>query len=67
MRRPVPDQREALERATFTAEAGLLGDDWLRRHGDEIEAQITLMNSRVSQLLAGDKSPLGGSRRSALR
>ena len=55
-RRPAPDQREALERATFTAEAGLLGDDWLRRHGDDIEAQITLMNSRVIQLLAGDKS-----------
>ena len=54
-RRPAPDQRESLPRATFTAEAGLLGDDWLRRHGDEIEAQITLMNSRVAQLLAGEK------------
>lgn len=56
VRRPAPDQREPLERATFTAEVGLLGDDWLRRHGHDIEAQITLMNSRVSQLLAGDKS-----------
>ena len=55
-RRPAPDQRELLDRATFTAEAGLLGDDWLRRHGNDIEAQITLMNSRVIQLLAGDKS-----------
>ena len=56
VRRPAPDKREPLQRATFTAEAGLLGDDWLRRHGDEIEAQITLMNSRVAQLLAGDKA-----------
>jgi MOSC domain-containing protein YiiM len=56
VRRPAPDQREQLQRAAFTTEAGLLGDDWLRRHGDEIEAQITLMNSRVIQLLAGDKS-----------
>ncbi|MDE2777936.1 MAG: MOSC domain-containing protein [Chloroflexota bacterium] len=56
VRRPAPDQREPLQRAAFSAEAGLLGDDWLRRHGDEIEAQITLMNSRVAQLLAGDKA-----------
>lgn len=56
VRRPAPDQREELQRAAFSAEAGLLGDDWLRRHGDEIEAQITLMNSRVAQLLAGDRS-----------
>ena len=56
VRRPAPDQREPMQRATFTAQAGLLGDDWLRRHGDEIEAQITLMNARVAQLLAGDKS-----------
>ena len=56
VRRPAPDQREELQRATFTAAAGLAGDDWLRRHGDELESQITLMNSRVIQLLAGDKS-----------
>ena len=56
VRRPAPDQREQLLRATFTAAGGLQGDDWLRRHGDEIEAQITLMNSRVAQLLAGDKA-----------
>ena len=56
VRRPAPDQREQMQRATFTAAGGLQGDDWLRRHGDEIEAQITLMNSRVAQLLAGDKA-----------
>lgn len=56
VRRPAPDQREPLQRAAFSAEAGLLGDDWLRRHGDKTEAQITLMNARVAQLLAGDKT-----------
>ncbi len=55
VRRPAADQREELESATFTAEAGLTGDDWLRRSADP-DAQITLMNSRVIQLLAGDKS-----------
>ena len=61
VRRPAADQREELESATFTAEAGLTGDDWLRRSADP-DAQITLMNSRVIQLLAGDKSGLGGFR-----
>ena len=55
VRRPKPEQREELERATFTAEAGLAGDDWLRRSADP-EAQITMMNSRLIHLLAGDKS-----------
>ncbi len=55
VRRPKPEQREQLQRATFTAEAGLAGDGWLRRSADP-EAQITMMNSRLIHLLAGDKS-----------
>ena len=55
VRRPARDQREILESAAFTAEAGLAGDDWLRRSADP-DAQITLMNSRLIHLLAGDKS-----------
>ena len=55
VRRPAPDQRESLDSATFTAAAGLAGDDWLRRSGDP-QAQITLMNSRLVDLLAGDES-----------
>lgn len=55
VRRPAAEQREELQSATFTAAAGLVGDDWLRRSGNP-EAQITLMNSRLIQLLAGDKS-----------
>ena len=55
VRRPAAEEREALESATFTAEAGLLGDGWLQRSADP-DAQITLMNSRLIALLAGDKS-----------
>lgn len=55
VRRPAAEQREQLQSATFTAEAGLAGDDWLRRSADP-EAQITLMNSRLIHLLASDKS-----------
>ncbi|MCY3781460.1 MAG: MOSC domain-containing protein [Chloroflexi bacterium] len=55
VRRPGRDEREALESATFTAAGGLAGDDWLRRSADP-EAQITLMNSRLIHLLAGEKS-----------
>jgi len=54
VRRPAAEQREELPSATFTAAAGLQGDDWLRRSADP-KAQITLMNSRLIQLLAGDK------------
>ena len=55
VRRPARDQREELASAAFTAEAGLAGDDWLRRSGNP-QAQITLMNSRLIHLLTGDKS-----------
>ncbi len=55
VRRPAANQREDLQRATFTAEAGLAGDDWLRRSADP-QAQITLMNSRLIHLLTGDKA-----------
>ena len=55
VRRPKPEEREELECATFSPEAGLAGDDWLRRSGNP-EAQITMMNSRLINLLAGDKT-----------
>lgn len=55
VRRPKPEEREELESAAFTAEAGLAGDDWLRRSANP-DAQITMMNSRLINLLAGDKA-----------
>lgn len=63
IRRPNVDEREEVEEATFDTKEGLVGDNWLTRGSSSTsdgsahpEAQITLMNSRVVQLLAGDKS-----------
>lgn len=63
------DQRVLLERAELHLEDGLQGDNWRARGSKSTpdgsanrDAQITLMNSRVIQLLAQDKSnwPLAG-------
>ena len=58
VRRPTGEEREELQSARFSAAEGLQGDDWLSRAGEDPDpnTQITLMNSRVIQLLAGDKS-----------
>ncbi len=58
VRRPTGETREELPSARFSAAEGLQGDNWLSRAGDDPDpdTQITLMNSRVIGLLAGDKS-----------
>ncbi len=63
VRRPDIDQREELQAAQFNEMEGLAGDNWLTRGSTSTadgsahpEAQITLMNSRVIQLITGDKS-----------
>ena len=62
VRRPAGEQREELQSATFTAAEGLQGDDWLSRGtiktgtSPSPDTQVTLMNSRVIQLLSGDKT-----------
>ena len=63
VRRPAMDQREELQEAHFNCAEGLEGDNWLKRGSASTadgsahpEAQITLMNSRVIQLITGDKS-----------
>lgn len=69
VRRPRTDEREVLDEGVLTPEEGLRGDDWLSRasrasadHFPDPETQITLMSSRVIDLLAGDRSrwPLAG-------
>ena len=55
VRRPQPEEREEMDHADFSVDGGLVGDDWLRRSGKR-DAQLTLMNSRVIQLLAGEKA-----------
>jgi hypothetical protein len=60
--RPATDQRRVLESAELDLQDGLMGDDWSVLGGAKPDAQITLMNSRVIQLLAGDREawPLAG-------
>ena len=63
VRRPDIAGREELEAAQFNPADGLEGDNWLQRGSSgtadgsaDPEAQITLMNSRVIQLITGHRS-----------
>ncbi|MBL8099748.1 MAG: MOSC domain-containing protein [Anaerolineales bacterium] len=62
VRRPETETREIINAGEINLENGLAGDNWKARGNDHTpdgsadpEAQITLMNSRVIQLLSGDK------------
>ncbi len=59
VRRPKEDQREAIERGELDLVEGLVGDSWKARgskHSPDgsanINAQITVMNSRIIELVA---------------
>jgi hypothetical protein len=61
--RPDEDQRQVLERAELHPDHGLIGDNWRMRGNSRTEdgtarpeTQITLMNSRIIQLIAQDRS-----------
>ena len=63
IRRPDVDEREEVQEADFDTGQGMVGDNWLTRGSSSTpdgsahpEAQITLMNSRTIQLIAGDRS-----------
>ncbi len=60
--RPDVGERKPLEEAELSTEVGLVGDNWLARDTAVPEAQITLMNSRIIQLLTQDREhwPLAG-------
>ena len=67
--RPEEDAREVMELADLDVAVGLVGDTWQdrpsARSGDgkaHPDMQITIMNSRVATLVAGDRSrwPLSG-------
>jgi MOSC domain-containing protein YiiM len=69
VRRPGVDERQVLEQAELSLADGLAGDTWRQRGSSHtpdgsarLEAQITLVNSRIIQLLARDRSrwPLAG-------
>jgi hypothetical protein len=66
-RRPEVDEREVVEEATLDPERGLIGDNWetkpsLTTGAPDPLAQLTLMNARVAQLVAGERErwPLAG-------
>ena len=67
--RPGRNERRVLKEAVLSADTGLSGDNWLAkgsRHTSDGKAdlnmQLTLMNARVIELIAGSKStwPLAG-------
>ena len=69
VRRPAVDAREVLEVGHLDTHEGLVGDTWAVRGSSRTEdgrahpnMQLTLMNSRVIALLAGDQArwPLAG-------
>lgn len=59
VRRPQVDERELIQEAEITLEEGLAGDTWKARGSDHtpdgaanLEAQITIMNARIIEVLA---------------
>jgi hypothetical protein len=69
VRRPAVDEREVVEAAALDLEEGLVGDNWRARGSggtDDGSAhpgmQLTLMNSRLAALVAGERErwPLAG-------
>jgi hypothetical protein len=69
VRRPAVGERELLAEAVLSREMGLGGDNWLPRGSSRTpdgsadpDKQITVMNARVAELVAGgtDRMPLCG-------
>jgi MOSC domain-containing protein YiiM len=59
VRRPQVDAREVVDEATLDAGGGLVGDNWhvkpsLKTGAPNAEAQLTVMNARVTALVAGE-------------
>jgi MOSC domain-containing protein YiiM len=62
VRRPAENEREVLDEGTLDLEVGLLGDMWHRRGTPNPDAQLTLMNARAIEAIAGSRErwPLAG-------
>jgi MOSC domain-containing protein YiiM len=59
VRRPEVDAREVVPEATLEPDGGLVGDNWhvkpsLKTGAPNPDAQLTVMNARVTALVAGD-------------
>ncbi|HKO33321.1 MAG TPA: MOSC domain-containing protein [Candidatus Limnocylindria bacterium] len=57
-RRVEPGVHETPEEADLSVEAGLVGDRWNAAKDPDREAQVTLMNATVAELVAADRQPL---------
>jgi MOSC domain-containing protein YiiM len=49
---------ETPDRIEVTSERGVEGDRWATGERPDLDAQITLMNVRVTELISGDGAPL---------
>jgi hypothetical protein len=62
VRRPGKREREILEAGELDERVGLVGDDWVNRPGRGRDdpspySQLTIMNARYAELIAGDPGP----------
>jgi hypothetical protein len=62
VRRPGAGQREILAEGTLDTSVGLVGDDWANRPSGRTGrpspyAQLTIMNARFTELIAGEDGP----------
>ncbi len=62
VRRPAEGERETLDEGMLDLDEGLVGDGWIRRGTPSLEAQLTLMNIRAADAIAGsrERCPLAG-------
>jgi MOSC domain-containing protein YiiM len=62
VRRPAEDEREVLDEGVLDLHEGLVGDRWHRRATPNRDTQLTLMNARTIDLIAGSRErwPLAG-------
>lgn len=54
--RPHSNARVVVAEGRLDVEAGLVGDSWQQRSGDKPDSQLALMNSRMIQALAPERS-----------
>jgi hypothetical protein len=55
VRRPAEDLREVLHEGELDTEVGLVGDRWHLGTSPTNDAQLTVINSRLAQLVAGSR------------
>ena len=74
VRRPAENEREVLDEGVLDLELGLVGDAWKARGSSRTpdrsanpDAQLTLMNARAAQAIAGTQGAPAARRRPALR